>query len=128
MCGPESKISAAATGASWLPNRDESLMLGRARARASRAIAPARSNNNNKCRKRSRRWLVSCRFWMNRRAGNSSNFGRWRMIKCRMIGITISPAPDSNATFAKLRNVIGRDGSESGLRAPQSGKVVQKRC
>ena len=86
MRGAASNTSAAATGASWLPTAPASFTLGRAKANANSAIAPARNSSNSRCRSCSRRWFTSCRFWMNRSAGNSSSVGRRRMIRCRMIG------------------------------------------
>ena len=85
-----SNTSAAATGASWLPSTPESFTLGRAKANASSAIAATRSSNSSRCRSRSRRWFVSCRFWTNRSAGNSNCRGLRRMIRCSTIGTAIS--------------------------------------
>ena len=101
MRGAASNTSAAATGASWLAA--DHFMLGRAKANANMAITAARSNSNSKCRSCSRRRFASCRRWMNRSAGNSSNFGRWRMTRCNTIGRAISAGP---ASSEKLTNVI----------------------
>src|SRR3972149_7012899 len=102
MCGAASKTSAAAIAASWLPKGPPNCTLGRAKANAKSAIAPARNSNSNKCRSLKRRWLASCRFCTNLSAGNSSNVGLRRMIKCSIIGTAISALPASSETLTKV--------------------------
>ena len=116
MRGAASNTSAAATGDSWLPRTPPNLMLGlmlgRASASASRAIAAIRSSNSSRCRNRSRRWLASCRFWMNRRAGKLQQPRPARMTRCSMIGTATSAEPKMRRSLRKV--IIARSGREKG--------------
>jgi len=65
-------------------------------------MAPARNSSSSKCRQRKRRLFVSCRFWMNRKAGNSSSVGLRRMIKCSTIGNTTKADPARSERLTKV--------------------------
>ncbi len=88
-----SNTSTAVTGPSWSPSMPNNFALGRASANASSDNAAMRNRSSSKCRRRNVRRFDACRACTKRSAGNSSTFGRWRIIRCSTTGTAASNAP-----------------------------------